>query len=47
LPVTDLFFRSLCWLLSQSTHKKRGLGTMKPSIDGRMAQVASTAIRER
>jgi hypothetical protein len=34
----------LCWLLSQSTHKKRRLSTMTPSIRGRMAKVASTPV---
>jgi hypothetical protein len=32
----------LCWLLSHSTHKKRRLSMMNPSIVGQMATVAST-----
>ena len=37
--------RGLCWLLAQSTNIKTRLGTMKPSICGCMAEVASTCYR--
>jgi hypothetical protein len=32
----------LCWLLSQSAHKRTRFGTMNLSIRGQMAKVANT-----
>jgi len=40
--IGDTRSSGLSWLLTQSTHKKRRLGTMNPSICGQMAKVAST-----